>query len=136
MKNKVLYVLPFIGILGLLLIAGCSKSDVKPFETMATGSTETGDVLIELTPYSIKNGKLEVDISANTHSVDLSQFDLKEITTLEINEEILKPISATTLAGHHSSGRLVFNLERRIDSYVIVIEGVPMQQNRRFVWDK
>ncbi len=130
-KNKLL----LIGILGLLLISGCSKGDVKSFGTIATGSTETGDVLIELTPYSAKNGKLEVDISANTHSVDLSQFDLKEATTLEMNGKRLKPISATTLAGHHSSGRLVFDLGKRINSYAIIIEGVPMEQNRRFVWN-
>lgn len=135
-----------IATFALLIIAGCSnkdstilKQDILQLpiqsETKATGSTETGDVLIELTPRAIDNGKLEVDIAANTHSVDLAQFDLKEITTLSFNGKELKPISAPSLTGHHSSGTLVFNVGANIESYTITITNIPLIEIRTFTFD-
>src|SRR3989339_376507 len=61
-----------------------NKNSVTPaFKTVSTGSTDSGDVLVDLTPKGMENGKFTTDISMNTHSVDLSQFDLMEITALE-----------------------------------------------------
>ena len=131
-------------IFALLIITGCSNKDSineqeilqepTQSETKATGSTETGDVLIELTPHAINNGKLEVDIGVNTHSVDLAQFDLNEITTLSFNGKELKPISAPSLTGHHSSGILLFDIGSNIESYAIIITGVPLIEERIFTF--
>lgn len=130
-KLKLLFVL--VTILGIFL-AGCSTNNKTTFKSISMGSTEIGDVLIELTPRSIGNSKLEVDISANTHSVDLSQFNLKEITILEINGRKLKPTSASDLTGHHSSGTLVFDLESKANSFVLTLEGIPIEEKRIFEW--
>ena len=123
-------------IIGVLLIAGIqvfqvnnplnsasietsSQNSKESISTMSviksTGSTSMGDVEIELKPHEITNGQLKVDISANTHSVELDQFDLKEIVTLEYGGELIKPISAPTLSGHHVSGTLVFDVEFEFD---------------------
>ena len=104
------------------------------FETISTGSLQTGDVLIELTPAGIKNGKFEVEITANTHSVDLSQFDLMQIITLEYNNKKLKPISALKLSGHHSSGTIAFSMSEQPPSFGIIITDIPLVEKRIFEW--
>lgn len=109
------------------------KSNSAAFETISTGSTSTGEVFIELTP-RIEDGQLVVDISTNTHSVSLDEFDLEEITTLEYNGKTVKPLSAPSLGGHHSNGELVFEVDENIDSFTIKIKGIPKVEERIFNW--
>ncbi len=126
--------------------AGNAPSDVPAaaatatasFKSITTGSTGPGEVSIELRPHEAKDGKLEVDISANTHSVDLSQFDLKQITTLEYDGKKLRPFSAPALSGHHASGTLLFdvafNAEKDSEAFTITITGIPKVEERVFAW--
>lgn len=139
-----------LSISAILLIAGCSSvgedvtadrfRDLPPSlagtgnPTQSTGTTGTGDVQIDLTPHDFNNGILEVDMAVNTHSVDLSQFDLKEITTLTIDGQEFKPTEAPSLSGHHSGGTLVFNPQKEADSFTITITGIPQPQSRKFSW--
>ena len=93
-SNKIVFVL----LVGVMFLAGCDttqepiQEDVvqAAFPTVTTGTTETGDVAIELVPKGIQNGKLIVDLSVNTHSVDLTQFDLAAITTLTYDGKTAK----------------------------------------------
>jgi len=64
-------------------------ADESGFKSIDSGTTGAGDVSVELTPHDVVNGKYTVDVAINTHSVDLSQFDLKQITTLEYNGKAL-----------------------------------------------
>lgn len=111
-----------------------NSKDVDVFQPIISGSTDTGDVSIELTPKRISNKAVEVDIAANTHSVDLSQFDLKQITTMEYGGKSVKPTSAPRLEGHHVSGKFVFNTDKNINRFKIIIEGIPQINNRVFEW--
>ncbi len=144
MKNKY-YVFGFI-----LLIIGLSfgiflyynstlknESDtILKLNTVSTGSTSNGGVQIELTPKKISLGKLEVEIVMNTHSVDLSRFNLKEITMLEYEGKQLMPYSAPNLMGHHISGTLIFEvMDNELDSFRIVILGIPKVEKRIFEWE-
>ncbi len=137
----------FAGLLGLFLLAGCSEGGPVSYaggnaiggnpelpETIATGSTGAGDVLVELAPRGVTNGRLEVDIVVNTHSVSLEQFDLREITMLEFSGKSLKPVSAPALSGHHSSGTLVFEVSEPVSSFRISIKGIPKVDERVFEW--
>lgn len=110
------------------------KTTESNFKSIDSGTTNPGDVSVELKPHKIINGKLNVDISVNTHSIDLNQFDLKQITTLEYNGKTIKPISALTLTGHHNSGNLVFDLGENVDSFTIIIKGIPKVEERMFKW--
>ena len=110
-------------------------SEAFTFKTISSGSTDQDDVLIELTPRAATQGILTVDISANTHSVDLSQFDLKEITTLEFGGKIINPSSAPPLNGHHSSGALTFNVANELGRFTITITGIPNVEERIFAWE-
>lgn len=104
------------------------------YPSITTGSTASGDVSIELAPHEVENDKLEVDIWVNTHSVDLSQSDLKQITSLEYNGKSVAPVSAPSLSGHHVSGTLVFNVDDEIKSFTIKIKGIPKVEERVFEW--
>ena len=136
----------FILLFGLIFIVSCTSNTQTPsntnkkdiettaFKTISSGSTQSGDVLIELTPREIKDGKLNVDFAANTHSVDLSQFDLMQITTLEYGDSSKSPESAPTLSGHHTSGTLAFDTGKEIKNFRIIIKGIPAVEERVFEW--
>ena len=104
------------------------------FQTVTTGDTGQGNVEIALTPKAMVNGKLEVVLAANTHSVDLSPFDLKQIGQLDDGGKMLRPTSAPSLSGHHVSGTLVFEGVAEKQPFTIVITGIPAVERRVFAW--
>lgn len=108
--------------------------DSHSFGTKLTGSTGSGDALVALTP-KIDSNRLVVKFHINTHSVRLSQFDLKNITTLEYKSKIRKPIKASRIGGHHSSGTIVFDAEEEISSFTIRIKGIPSVNERIYEWN-
>ncbi len=130
----------------LLAVAGCSgskpvepdeageKPNSKAFETVYSGSVGEGDVTVDLTPVGVVDGKLMVDVGVNTHSVNLEQFDLIRITTLEYNGKSIAPESAPALSGHHNSGTLAFNVGEPVSSFKISIKGIPKVDERVFEW--
>ena len=106
-------------------------NNLKP---ISSGSTDEGDVSIVLTPLSVANGIIQVEVAANTHSVDLSQFDLKKVITLEYQGKTFKPTSAFSLSGHHSSGMITFDVGSDVDGFTIKINGIPSAEERVFEW--
>ncbi|MBI3032488.1 hypothetical protein HYY69_03365 [Candidatus Woesearchaeota archaeon] len=111
-----------------------SISSALSLSTISTGNTDDGNVAIDLTPTKIEQGKLLVDLAANTHSVDLSQFDLKQIISLTFDGKSMKPVEAPALSGHHANGILVFNAGEALKSFTITIEGIPQEQRRVYQW--
>ena len=130
----------------VLIIAGCNanpnnantenNANAEPaaYQTKSSGSLQNGDVLIEMTPVGIKNGKFEIGITANTHSVDLSQFDLMQITTLIYENKNIRPLSAPALNGHHSSGTIIFDTKKEISNFKIIVNNIPNMEKRVFEW--
>ncbi len=100
-------------------------------ETVVSGGTGAGEVSIELTPENV-NGKLEVKVVVNTHSVDLTPFDLKQLATLTTGGRDYKPVEAPALGGHHTTGTLVFAVGAA--DFTIRIVGVPKVAERIFSW--
>ncbi len=114
---------------------GTLISDKKRvFETRSSGTMESGDVLIELTPRIISPERLIVKFAINTHSVDLGGFDLKQITTLDYGGKVVKPDDANSLSGHHAFGLMFFNIESPIEDFRIRIRGIPREEERVFEW--
>lgn len=112
-----------------------AKPDDGGFEAVGSGSTDAGDVSIVLTPHTVVDRILSVDISVNTHSVDLSSFDLTKITSLEYGGKVFAPVSGPSLGGHHSSGTLKFNVDENVDAFIIKIRGIPKVEERVFKWN-
>lgn len=104
------------------------------FKTISTGSTEPGSAQVDLTPQDASNGQLKVGFAINTHSVDLSQYDLEKIATLEYNGKQISPVNAPKLEGHHNSGTLIFNVDQNLNKFKIIIVGIPNVQERVFEW--
>jgi hypothetical protein len=107
------------------------------FDPKMTGSMGSGDAVIELTPQMVDKNTLEVNFSINTHSVSLSGFDLKDITILEHEVHVFKPVKASRIGGHHSSGVIVFDVGDKIenkDSFKIRLRGIPNVQERIYEW--
>ncbi len=138
--NYVMYALLVLSLV-LLVYSGFSifsmtqkiSEEKHAYKTIVTGSTNNGDVLIELTPVGITGNVFAVQIAANTHSVDLSQFDLANQTSIDTNGKTAKPVSAPSLQGHHASGTLQFNVEPT-DRFSITITGIPTVEERRYTW--
>ncbi len=110
-------------------------------DEITIGTTGDGDVAISLTPQSLENGILNVAIAANTHSVDLSQFNLKNQVVLQYQDKVknkeksLTPVSAPQLSGHHANGIISFDLEQDpIETFNIIVTGIPKEQQRVYQW--
>jgi hypothetical protein len=106
----------------------------EQLESIITGDTGPGGVSIKLTPHEPINGKILFDIYVNTHSVDLSQFDLKKITSLKYKDKSISPVSVPSLRGHHSSGEIVFEIDEMPDSFSVIIKDIPKVEERIFTW--
>lgn len=114
--------------------AVANESYSTAFGTITTGSLEDGDVEIALTPQISGNNRLTVKVGMNTHSVDLAHFDLAAITTLEFAGKIIRPIEAKKPGGHHSYGKIVFDIGEERGSFTIRIAGIPRIQDRIYEW--
>lgn len=110
------------------------KKESKVLGTVSTGDTETGNVQIDLTPVGIVNGKLAINVAANTHSVSLDDYDLAEITTLVYNGKGYKPVSAVELESHHGSGNIIFDINEIPKNFKVIIKGIPNIEERVFEW--
>lgn len=107
--------------------AGAAKSQSQ-------AKTSEGEVTIDITPKSFKNGNMYFDIEFNTHTVDLSQFDLKKIVVLEADGKQIMPLSAPVLSGHHNSGEIAFNTGKELNRFKIMISGIPDVKERTLEW--
>ena len=116
------------------IVPTSSKVIATKYPTVTSGDTSEGNVQIGLTPKGDVDGKFVIEFFANTHSVSLDQYDLGKITSLVYNGKQYKPISASSLDGHHSSGKLEFNIEDTPRSFKIIIESIPNVQVRHFEW--
>ncbi len=99
------------------------------------GTTEQGDVAIGLKPTEVSDNKIVLEISANTHSVELGVFDLFKIITLESNGKIFMPVSSPKLSGHHSNGVIIFEGNLDIDDFTIKIKEIPLSMDRVYNWN-
>lgn len=113
--------------------AAANEVSAAVFETKTIGSLDDGDVEIALTP-QIADKKLIVKVGMNTHSVNLGQFDLATITTLEYEGKIIRPTDAKKPGGHHSYGKIVFDIGEERGSFTIRIAGIPRIQDRIYEW--
>ncbi len=121
-------------LLGALLLATASGAGAEAF-LGATRSVEDGTVMVELTPRAYQDGRLEVSIAVNTHTAnDLDRYRLERITVLEAGGKEYHPSSAPALRGHHSRGKLVFEVPALRPPFAIRIENLHDAGVKRFTW--
>ena len=96
--------------------------------------TSEGQVVIDLKPLGVKDGKFLFDINVNTHTISLEQYDLRKLITLEFDGNKLNPSSAPKLTEHHNSGVLTFNIDKNPTAFKIIIRDIPDVKERMFEW--
>ena len=89
----------------------------------------SGDVTVELRP-ELKKGKLVVSFAANTHTENLSGFDLAESAVLEYAGKRVAPSRADRLRGHHAFGKMEFEVAGSLRDFRIVITGISGRLGR------
>lgn len=99
------------------------------------GSLEFDEALVELEPAGQFDGQLFFWMYVNTHSLSFEGYDLKELTTLYMNNQEFKPVTVPELFGHHNEGELIFNTPDPISTDVkIVIRDFAGEPVREFFW--
>ncbi|MBS3142607.1 hypothetical protein J4464_04435 [Candidatus Woesearchaeota archaeon] len=129
--------------LGVVFAAGIFIATVNPYgtqggrasyRTIGTGTTEQGDVSVELTPQGVRGGQFIFDLAVNTHSVDLTAVNLYAAATLEYNGKTVKPSRAPELQGHHASGTIAFPVSGSPSRFTVTIQGIANQNIRTYRW--
>lgn len=113
--------------------AGPQDFDAPADSLYATRVSE-GEVTLEVRP-RWTGGALVLEISADTHSVDLSTLDLADAVRIVVDGEEHAPSDATSLGGHHAVARVTFSSIPSIPSaFDVRIRGVPDVPERTLSW--
>ena len=140
MNKKLLLGILFLST--IVFVSACTNNTIKPENSVAVEQdnskfirkTSESTVTIDLEPHKYSNGVLDIDISLNTHSVDMSKIDLKEQAKLVMNDQEYYPVDAPSLSGHHNSGTLRFEIPNEPGEHKIIITGIPDIEERVFSW--
>ena len=111
-----------------------AKYTFKAMPRSSTGSMDDGGVKMELEPYSYENGVFRVKFFANTHTANLGDYDMMELTHIEFKDTGYKPVSVDRMRGHHAGGEITFNLPEAPDSFRIIVRDLPGMERRVFQW--
>jgi hypothetical protein len=122
-------------ILGVLLMSlTCTRSTQKADMTAAEyETTSSGDIAFRLTPRR-SDGRLILDIQADTHSGDLSELNLKDLVVLRADGRSYRPVESASLTGHHAQGMVTFDVPGSIERFSITIAGVRGMSELTFDW--
>ncbi len=102
-------------------------------DTVYAKQTSKGEVTLDLEP-RWQDSVLVVEVTADTHSVDLTGIDLGESTRLIVADSSITPVEAGSLSGHHGSAELWFRIAERPDRFAIEIREVPDVPVRLLKW--
>ena len=117
---------------GILSYVGSPLFTGTDVSLSASGSISEGDVTVDIQLLSKEDGQMSFSIVFNTHSVDLSQFDLQDLVTLEYGGNVLQPVSVPQLSGHHASGTVLFDVKEKADNFIVRVRGIPQEMEREF----
>lgn len=140
-----------------VIVTGCSSGFVsqggqEPPASPSGGSTASsgglvqsntgGNVTIDIEWIKTESGSLIFEVAMNTHSVDLDQYNLGELATLQDDAgNQYTPVSWDAApGGHHRSGQLSFpvpdSVSQQKTKYIeIVIRDVAGIQQRVLKWE-
>src|SRR3990172_8912285 len=92
--------------LALAAAAGTAFAQIAPG---AEKKNEAGGVTVTATYLGQKAQAVRFQVKLDTHTADLSQFDLKTSVALRNDSgAAVRPLDPKTLGGHHAEGELAF----------------------------
>ncbi len=152
-------VLAIIIIIAAVIVAGCSPgfvpqqredtpspspssgSSYEPINGLAQSNT-AGALTIDMEWIKAEDGSLVFNVAMNTHSVDLDQYDLGELTILRDDaDNEYHPVSWDSApGGHHRKGTLTFPLPDSVSQgkakYIeVMIRDVAGIEERVLKWE-
>lgn len=109
------------------------------YPSFVSGTMEPGNIRLELSPEGFENGVFKVRYFANAHDLVLDRYDLSQMTTLEYDNQRLKPSHYDKMEGHHDSGLIFFGIGKLHEppspfNFSITVRGLPKQETRVFSW--
>lgn len=157
-KNRnslIKFVLIITILLLIIILVGCSKvssvlkeqdplitTEQKPSVISEEGVVKTnneGEVTIDVRYLGFKENSISFEIVMDTHSIDLDQYDLGQLSLLKDNKgNEYRPVSWDSKAGgHHRSGNLTFSLTvlaDKINKIELTIQNIAGIKERVFEW--
>ena len=125
-----------------IIITGCSSTSTTSSLQVndMLRSNSDGKVTIDVEYMGYNENLLSFNITMNTHSVELDQYDLAQLSELTDDKgNIYTPLSwDSKLGGHHRNGILTFSQpgsEGSPDTLELVIRNIAEIQERTFVWE-
>jgi hypothetical protein len=58
-----------------------------------------------------------------------------ELSTLEVEGEVYKPVKADRMSGHHAGGKIIFEVPEKPANFRIVIRDIPQVKERSYDWN-
>lgn len=104
------------------------------YPMMTSGTLAGEDVLMELEPRGIVDGKLHVRYSATTRSGDLGDYHLPDGCTLEYGDKVIRPVAADPMRGRHAEGVMIFEVDEMPDHFSVILTGFPGENHRVHRW--
>ncbi|HIH43766.1 MAG TPA: hypothetical protein HA257_01370 [Candidatus Methanoperedenaceae archaeon] len=112
-----------------------SSNEERAIDFSSPRENLEGGVRITITPINVTD-ILTLEVSLNTHSVDLDRYNLTELAYLKDGSgNVYKPLSwESDGGGHHISGILKFSSLNYTQGFEIVIENIAGIKERNFTW--
>lgn len=124
---------PIVAAAALLVATGLAAQEPLLAGNGYEAQESAGSVTLELQP-RWSDGQFVLELSANTHSVDLASLDLAGDVRLVVGETEYAPVEAGSLSGHHSRATLTFEIPERPTEFHIMIQDVPDSPLRILSW--
>ena len=140
------------GLLAVLILAGCSSaataskpqsapppvsSQPREPSSAPVQSSSGGSVTIEAKSLGHQSDSLVFEVTMDTHSVNLDEYDLKQLATLKDDKgSEYRPVDWSSAPGsHHRSGKLVFaHADKSTKTFELVIRNVAGVSERVLRW--
>ena len=124
-------------LLAVLLLSGCSSAATSTKPSSSVQSSSGGSVTVEAKLLGHEGDSLVFEIAMNTHSVDLDEYDLKELSVMrdDTGGEYMPIEWQAAAGGHHRSGKLAFtHADRTAKTFELVIRNIAGIEERVLRW--
>lgn len=127
----------FMGVLLLALASGAQPAHAQDTSDLRTWNTQksAGEVTLDVTPEWTLKG-MTLKLSANTHSVELGEVNLREAVRLYVGDVAYTPAQAGSLGGHHGQASVLFAMSEVPTAFRVEIRDVPDVPLRVLKWPK
>ena len=121
----------------IIIFSGCQRSSKQP-GTLITNSD--GEVSVGVQYLGYKDNSVSFNIAMDTHSVNLDNYDLAELSELTDDKGYDYAIVSwdSKPGGHHRDGILTFSKsgsQGRPDTLILVIRNIAEIEERTFIWE-